>query len=171
VKLPRHGDLSRQVRWPVDGTQLWLACREADTLNLEYGIPGLIMFNEDQNGQTRVWLKHPDRYVCCAASWAPAAACALPAAPPPWLMPLAAAVLPCSSMGTEIYLQGATLTQWLRPDGTPALDSHPAVYDTIATPGAHNAGAGLRLAFPQVQLGPAASAAGGAQQHMDAAFF
>lgn len=30
----------------------------------------------------------------------------------------------CSMTGVEMYLHGATITRWLRPDGTPALDSH-----------------------------------------------
>ncbi len=53
-------------------------------------------------------------------------------------------------MGVEVYLHGATITQWLRPNGSEALDSHPALE---LHPDKGNKGAGLRLAFPQYRAG------------------
>jgi hypothetical protein len=49
-------------------------------------------------------------------------------------------------MGVEVYLHGATLTKWLRPDGSAALAPHPGLLKLDAD--SSNKGAGLRLAFP-----------------------
>ncbi len=44
--------------------------RYVDELNLEFGIPNMIMFTEGDNGLPRVWLKHLDR--CAQALLRPA---------------------------------------------------------------------------------------------------
>ena len=57
-----------------------------------------------------------------------------------------------SMLGVEVYLHGATLTHWLRPDGESALKSHPASLRDFEGQGAIKQPA-LRLAFPQVCVG------------------
>eukprot|EP00200_Dunaliella_tertiolecta_P005678 CAMPEP_0202354392 /NCGR_PEP_ID=MMETSP1126-20121109/9731_1 /ASSEMBLY_ACC=CAM_ASM_000457 /TAXON_ID=3047 /ORGANISM="Dunaliella tertiolecta, Strain CCMP1320" /LENGTH=642 /DNA_ID=CAMNT_0048946851 /DNA_START=219 /DNA_END=2148 /DNA_ORIENTATION=+ len=52
---------------------------------------------------------------------------------------------PHSAAGFEVYLHGAAITQWLRPDGTPALNFNPR---TTAFDPSRIIKGGMRLAFP-----------------------
>ena len=121
-----------------------LRCRLIDQLNYEYGIRDVIVFNEGRGGLPRVWVKHPHR---CGSGY-PAMCIVLgpstglmvkmdacnasdcsPAGLPPQLpyLHIESFQLPLvrSAMGFELYLHGAAITQWLRPDGKPSLDYHP----------------------------------------------
>ncbi|GFH19528.1 glucose-6-phosphate 1-epimerase, partial [Haematococcus lacustris] len=55
-----------------------------------------------------------------------------------------------SGMGIELYLHGATITAWTRPDASPSLSSHPVRLELSAQQqqGALE-GAALSVAFPR----------------------
>ncbi|KAF5834170.1 hypothetical protein DUNSADRAFT_9245, partial [Dunaliella salina] len=52
---------------------------------------------------------------------------------------------PYSASGFEVYLHGAAITQWLRPDGAPALNFNPR---TTSFDSSRLIKGGMRLAFP-----------------------
>eukprot|EP00798_Chlamydomonas_sp_ICE-L_P022376 gene22376-29480_t len=81
-----QGEGEEDGRWDL-GREL----SYADNLNIEFGVPTMIEFLEEEEGQPRLWLKHP-----------------------------------YSSMALEVYLHGAAITQWLRPDGTDNLFAPPS---------------------------------------------
>jgi hypothetical protein len=68
-------------------------------------------------------------------------------------------------MGVELYLHGATITRWLRPDGTAALDAHEEQLQASQEAWARAPstsgglapalrGAGLKLQFPVARENP-----------------